>query len=213
MTQVNSYLAEFSRKSNLSPVYKHKVIKSLRQEIEAKIEGGDTEKDVISSFGPVSSLAQNMDNELYSQTCIMPKTSRLIFVALLFVYVILFVFSNGFGSHSIFVVRVLSGAIGAIAGAVLSIIPRKGKKTIYIIPMAVAVLGIIQHAIYFQKITRKGLISISSINKFLNYITSALKTGAWICFVVVIIALFLCSKEQSRLKICFSCNSEQTFVG
>lgn len=46
MTQVNSYLAEFSRKSNLSPVYKHKVIKSLRQEIEAKIEGGDTEKDV-----------------------------------------------------------------------------------------------------------------------------------------------------------------------
>ena len=24
---------------------------------------------------------------------------------------------------------------------------------------------------------------------------------------------FLCSKEQSRLKICFSCNSEQTFVG
>ena len=86
MTQVNSYLAEFSRKSNLSPVYKHKVIKSLRQEIEAKIEGGDTEKDVISSFGPVSLLAQNMDNELYSQTCIMPKMSRLIFVALLFVY-------------------------------------------------------------------------------------------------------------------------------
>ena len=197
MTQVNSYLAEFSRKSNLSPVYKHKVIKSLRQEIEAKIEGGDTEKDVISSFGPVSSLAQNMDNELYSQTCIMPKTSRLIFVALLFVYVILFVFFKWFWfSLDICGEMFLSGAIGAIAGAVLSIIPRKGKKTIYIIPMAVAVLGIIQHAIYFQKITRKGLISISSINKFLNYITSALKTGAWICFVVVIIALFCAVKND-----------------
>mgnify|MGYP003101071594 FL=1 len=197
MTQVNSYLAEFSRKSNLSPVYKHKVIKSLRQEIEAKIEGGDTEKDVISSFGPVSLLAQNMDNELYSQTCIMPKMSRLIFVALLFVYVILFVFFKWFWfSLDICGEMFLSGAIGAIAGAVLSIIPRKGKKTIYIIPMAVAVLGIIQHAIYFQKITRKGLISISSINKFLNYITSALKTGAWICFVVVIIALFCAVKND-----------------
>lgn len=197
MTQVGSYLAEFSRKSNLSPVYKQKVIKSLRQEIEAKVEEGEMEKNIISSFGPASSLAQNMDNELYSQTCILPRTSRLIFAMLLFVYVILFVFFKWFWfSLDVCGEMFLSGAIGAIAGMILSIIPRKGKKVVYIVPMAVAALGIIQHAICFQKITRRWSVSILDISKFLNYMMSTLKTGVWICFVVVLIALSCAVKNN-----------------
>ena len=80
MTQVNSYLAEFSRKSNLSPVYKHKVIKSLRQEIEAKIEGGDTEKDVIrcSIYQPIAKIATAPQYNLsifITYTCNQNKTT------------------------------------------------------------------------------------------------------------------------------------------
>lgn len=182
------YLRIFSKESNLSPWFKKKILKTMKDDWLANISKGSSEDPSIAI--DAKRMAHNMDEEFYEQTCNLSKGFQYFFAGLFIIYFLVFVVSQGYYIlPRILTGQYLSGVLGSISGLVFSLMPKKDKGVSLIVPSVISLMGIIiQTTIFLSLFTfRSAYYNQFVIN--MNYIFYFLLSGSWICLVVIVLSL------------------------